>query len=636
LTKDFQRLFSSYAKHSACLPGAILENVVCMTRWVFHGHVAGVLNTAEMLVKILTLAGTCLEDSKWPFTVDDVQYNFAKLALNWEDLDVGCKGLNRLGQKLPRDSPCPDEVSPELLLRVIWSPSPLMSRSGKEALGSKGFPASSSSDLSDSGSLGSSSSSSSGSSSDIRDRVTPGCTADFQRACIVNGGIVLPPDQAAVAAATHPSQLPSFMEAKAAATARVDGSRRWTVLGTCTEVGRSTEEVMIAGSEDDLEAVCEASPPAEDDVVGYVLNLPETSYNIWHNFHWLIPAVERVRDPSLGLGDAPQDRIQLILRYEKHEFSEYEWAEQKGGSAAALFTEQERRVKAATVLSRQQQELDAWTARQWPLLKLISSYPPQLIQTVKLRRFTKLLWGHNEMRADRELLHPRASTPTSTQLFRQALWSTARAELNHHVDSIWGPKDGPSRMPRLVLIQRALADKRGFENLEELAATSLDSLQYSNEVAWQVFLDLERRTILQQAAIFASSDVMVAAVGAAMAWMVVMEPGSQVLEWLPRHVPPSLYRCSELWNEDPIGMFGGLGRLSGVHHVCLRSEAEPLTAKERAKRWRGTKSTVTDAYWRKTNLLVDPPKFHRWVADALRRVKRFSSKFNPSTHQSGG
>jgi len=64
---------------------------------------------------------------------------------------------------------------------------------------------------------------------------------------------------------------------------------------------------------------------------------------------------------------------------------------------------------------------------------------------------------------------------------------------------------------------------------------------------------------------------MVGAVGAALAWLVVMQPGSQVLEWLPEGVPLPLYRCSEAWDVDILGMFGGLGRLADVGHVCLRA-----------------------------------------------------------------
>ncbi|CAE7286034.1 unnamed protein product [Symbiodinium sp. CCMP2592] len=49
LEKDFQRIFSSYAKFSACLPGALMENIICLQRWLLAGKVVGSLNTAEMM-----------------------------------------------------------------------------------------------------------------------------------------------------------------------------------------------------------------------------------------------------------------------------------------------------------------------------------------------------------------------------------------------------------------------------------------------------------------------------------------------------------------------------------------------------------------------------------------------------------
>merc|ERR1712023_345423 len=96
--------------------------------------------------------------------------------------------------------------------------------------------------------------------------------------------------------------------------------------------------------------------------------------------------------------------------------------------------------------------------------------------------------------------------------------------------------------------------------------------------------------LLKQAAVFRSTDVMVGAVGAALAWLVVMLPGAQVLEWLPDSVPAPLYRCSEAWDADTLGMFGGLGRLAGVGHICLRAEAKPRVVSDNRRR-QGAKLT---------------------------------------------
>ncbi|CAE7702531.1 unnamed protein product [Symbiodinium necroappetens] len=48
-------------------------------------------------------------------------------------------------------------------------------------------------------------------------------------------------------------------------------------------------------------------------------------------------------------------------------------------------------------------------------------------------------------------------------------------------------------------------------------------------------------------------------------------------------------------------MFGGLGRLADVDHVCLRSEGGPLQVPD-SKKFSATRATAKDAYWRQTHL----------------------------------
>jgi len=133
LNKDFQKVFTSYAKLSACLPGDLMENIVCMSRWLLNGKVVGAVNTAEMMVKLLTLSGTCLHDTQWPFTKADVLYNYAKLALHWQDADVGCRAVNRFGQPLQGD--CPDSLTEATLKRLLWVRSPLQQQGGQKGGG---------------------------------------------------------------------------------------------------------------------------------------------------------------------------------------------------------------------------------------------------------------------------------------------------------------------------------------------------------------------------------------------------------------------------------------------------------------------------------------------------------------------
>jgi len=276
--------------------------------------------------------------------------------------------------------------------------------------------------------------------------------------------------------------------------------------------------------------------------------------------------------------------------------------------------------------------MEAWVVRQAGLLQLLTASPPVLFRSIQRRCFGRLLWGHAEFRADRELrsrVPGRAAGRAEVQLFREALRHRHGWDLDLFAKDYWKDAEGAGgslaalaeEPVAVLLVQREEPDLRLFEDLEGLAAAGLEPLARKGEAVWRISDDLPQRSVVQQAAILAGTDVLVGAVGAALAWLVVMRPGGQVLEWLPRGVPPSLYRCSEAWNADYLGMFGGLGRLADVDHVCLRSEAEAPLFPERL-RYSAVRSTAKDAYWRRENLRVDPAKFARWAAEAVARARR--------------
>ncbi|CAK0795072.1 unnamed protein product, partial [Prorocentrum cordatum] len=482
LDQDFLRIFSSYAKLSACLPGAVMENIVCMQRWLLDGKVMGALNTAEMMVKLLTMSDTCMDDTRWPFTKEDVLHNFARLALRWPEVDEGCGALNRFGHRIS-PGPCPVGVDQRAYRGLLWTPSRLQQQ----------------------GRFGA-------------------CTMDFARACVVDGTVTV---------AEHP-QVP-FLE-------------------TCSETGGNRHAFRVEAEL--LEA--EAGRPA----VGFVLNLPERSTNIWHNVHWLVPAVARLHgDPRLRR--RVPGEVLLLLLYQGYTFQEgkLEYAPPPAEDLAAL--------------AEQARELEAWTVQYAPLLRLLTAAPPVLFRGVRRRCFEPLLWGHANMRADRELAQPGAVGPAEVDVFRGALGAARGADLEALAAGFWGRAAAAEGPPAVLLVQRDLKDLRAFEDLAGLAAAGLAPLQARGEATWRAVDDLGRQPLLFQAGVFRSADVLIGAVGAPLAWMVVMRPGSQVLEWLPEGVPPTLYRCSEAWNADALGMFGGLGRLARVDHVCLRSEATP-------------------------------------------------------------
>lgn len=262
------------------------------------------------------------------------------------------------------------------------------------------------------------------------------------------------------------------------------------------------------------------------------------------------------------------------------------------------------------------------------MLQMISKLPPLLLNMVKHRCYPRLLWGHAEMRADRELLQRGAVGERDLTVFRHVLKKCHHIAMDTFAASFWEVKQAAEVLdPRVhvTVAQRDPGHGRSFVDMKLLVAAGLQPLAAKNLISWRVLEHLGKLPLVHQAAVFRSTDVFVGAVGAALAWLVVMQPGSQVLEWLPEGVPFPLYQCSEAWNVDTLGMFGGLGRLSGVGHVCLRAEAKPRTVADN-RRWSGAKLTGKQAWWRKRDIAVDPDKFARWVSEGVRRVIQLRQK----------
>ena len=305
---DFQRIFSSYAKHSACLPGAIMENIVCMQRWLLGGKVVGAMNTAEMMVKLLALSGTCLEDTRWPFHKADVEYNFVRLMLNWKEANVDCQAMNRFGQQIQPEG-CPSELNENALRRLLWKPSPLRWQ-GRQV----------------------------------------SCTFDFAPACVVHGMVTVP------AGPTVPEELE-----------------------TCSETGRNRRAIASRTSLDELWS---KEKEQERATIGFVLNLPETGGNVWHNFHWIVPAVSRLHGsgPAAALQGfrVPADVLLIFL------FDGYNFEEEKLDPGSEDRPDKKQREEAEVKL---QQRLEEWVVRHAMFLKLLTSSPPVLLHKIRQRCF---------------------------------------------------------------------------------------------------------------------------------------------------------------------------------------------------------------------------------------------------------
>ncbi|CAE8688611.1 unnamed protein product, partial [Polarella glacialis] len=214
------------------------------------------------------------------------------------------------------------------------------------------------------------------------------CTSDFADACIVNGVVTVRTPSA------HESPLPPALE-------------------TCSETGRNRYAFNSKASLDDFWADAERTERA---TVGFILNLPETGGNVWHNLHWLVPAVARLYGTSsasaLKEHRAPEDVVLILL------FDGYTFEEDKLDPGSAPSPDRIQREKTQL---EQQRQLSTWVVRHAPFLQLLTSSPPLLFHTIRQRCFGRLLWGHAEMRADRELAHQSSVGRQDVLAFNTAL-----------------------------------------------------------------------------------------------------------------------------------------------------------------------------------------------------------------------
>jgi len=198
-------------------------------------------------------------------------------------------------------------------------------------------------------------------------------------------------------------------------------------------------------------------------IVGFVLNVPIFSDNVWHNVHWLIPAVARVHGEVKLQGLTTTD-MELILFFAGYSFTETPLAQQDETTPDTL--------------AKPQQSLEElfvkWLQPLKGLLKMISLLPPLLIDFVKRRCYSRLLWGHSEMRADRQLLHAGATGSASVDLFRSVLGKVH----GHTMHAYLAAQGARAKNDALYLtfIQRDPGHGRSFTHIDDLIAIGLRPL----------------------------------------------------------------------------------------------------------------------------------------------------------------
>lgn len=200
-----------------------------------------------------------------------------------------------------------------------------------------------------------------------------------------------------------------------------------------------------------------------------------------------------------------------------------------------------------------------------PILTMVSSVPPMFVghdAGGHAACFSQGVAGIADFRYDFQIPKVtkehvgRFRTETLEALHRTTSWA---------VDSV--PELAMSPRPaRVLLLQRSKGGPRWITNMGDLEKALESSAHIDAKVRY-----MERLPLLEQIAVASSSDVLVGAHGAGLAWLVVMPRGSAIVEAMPSPLPSWLI-CIGRWDNvrnirDTI--YGGLAHLSGQHHICL-------------------------------------------------------------------
>eukprot|EP00928_Gymnodinium_smaydae_P032415 TRINITY_DN23483_c0_g2_i2.p1 TRINITY_DN23483_c0_g2~~TRINITY_DN23483_c0_g2_i2.p1 ORF type:complete len:242 (+),score=29.89 TRINITY_DN23483_c0_g2_i2:526-1251(+) len=167
---------------------------------------------------------------------------------------------------------------------------------------------------------------------------------------------------------------------------------------------------------------------------------------------------------------------------------------------------------------------------------------------------------------------------------------------------------------RLTIVQRARSEGRAIENIEELV--ELVHSDFSQDFEPHV---LERlgsgQSWLEQFRLIAQSDVFIAVGGGALGWIWALPANGAAIE-LRAPGSPHWLPCSGRWDADEKEMFGGLAKLSGVHHLCLRLNNRDGTEAVAQL----SDPTQMEEYKRQANVYVDLGRARTFLRQALRMV----------------
>jgi len=178
----------------------------------------------------------------------------------------------------------------------------------------------------------------------------------------------------------------------------------------------------------------------------------------------------------------------------------------------------------------------------------------------------------------------------------------------------------PSGRKVLSFIQRTPKEGRVLQNLTEVIRAMEANVNISRGLDVRIVRGLSKGwPWTQQYHAIRTSDIIVSVGGAALGWLWALPHGGAAIE-LRSAGSPIWLTCSERWDVDWREMFGGLARLAGVHHICVRPHAVDLTVEAIAGAAGLSDPSSFTPYERDVDIYVHPQRAVQLAEQALLQV----------------
>ena len=326
-------------------------------------------------------------------------------------------------------------------------------------------------------------------------------------------------------------------------------------LALCTEFGvfERRARALDAGAWASLQAEAVA-----DGRQAFLIPVGNPYPNLWHALHWWVPALAEKRSRGLR-----REEVRIILAFEGCRADGSPWWLEDGQEEWPKRGDDDDDVMAEFLAFHE------------PITSVLSAAPPILLH-VRPRRpicFPSGVAGTPSFRYD---LQAPQVTAQGMELFRAEVAAAAPTSPGALAD----PGARRPGLVRVLLLQREAEQARWISNLEGVQRVLRGCERSGPRPIRSVVQDMASLPLLAQFALAADSDVLIGAHGAGLAWLVAMPDGAAVLEVMPRSLPRHIV-CVESWDHARNlrdGIYGGLARVAGRHHICLTSNESSAEA----------------------------------------------------------